>query len=171
MNYFLTDQQKEIQQLARKIAREKIEPDRPRVRRRARFPARHRQDPGGGRPVRRLHPRGVRRPGRRHHGDVAWSSRSSPRPAAASPWPTPPRRWAPSRSSSSAPTSRRRSTCPASPRARYSAAFALTEPSAGSDAGAHPDHGRRATATTTSSTAPSSGSPTAARPTSTPSSP
>ena len=81
------------------------------------------------------------------------------------------RRWARSRSCCSAPTSRRRSTCPRIAAGKKLAAFGLTEPNAGSDAGAHPDHRACATATTTSSTAPSSGSPTAARPTSTPSSP
>ena len=101
----------------------------------------------------------------------AWSAR---RWRATTAWPTSPSRcraWAPARSAWPARRRRRRATCRASRGGEAIAAFALSEPDAGSDVAAHGLRRARRRRRATCSTARRPGSPTAASPTSTSCSP
>ena len=69
MNYFLTEEQQMIKDLAAQIAKEKIAPVALEYDETGKFPWDIVKVMAEADLFRRVHPRGVRRPGRRHHGD------------------------------------------------------------------------------------------------------
>ena len=136
-NYDLTDDERELARMVRDFADEVVAPRAYEADRTHDAAARHRRADGRAGPVRPAVPRGVRRAGRRLLRAVPRDRGARPRRPVARDHARGRRRAsAPCRCSASAPRSRSRSCCPTCSRARALAGFGLTEPEAGSDAGA-----------------------------------
>ena len=136
MDFELTDEQRLLRDTVREFARQEVAPVAEELDRDEALPLRDRREDGRARADGRSRSRGVRRAAAPTRSPTRSRSRSwrGSTPRSASRWPRTPRS-ARCRSTSGAPTSRRPSGCPSSARGRKLAAFGLTEPEAGSDAG------------------------------------